>query len=326
VTEREGRLRLIRDGKLHPQPVGGLPRLLADGQGGLLDVSLHPDFAENRLVYLTLVTGTPDANRTAVARGRLDGHRLRDTEVVFESADPKPGGQHFGSRMVWLPDGTLLVSIGDGGNPPISFLNGNIRDQAQNPGTHFGSVLRLNDDGTPAAGNPFAGTPGARPEIWSIGHRNVQGMTRDPASGRVWANEHGSRGGDELNLIAGGNNYGWPEVTYSNEYWGPKISEETSRPGITDPKLVWTPSKAPSGLTFYTGDVYPQWKGNLFSGALKFRQVRRIVLDGTRVVGEEKLSIGQRVRDVRQGPDDYLYLLTDENDGALLRILPAGRP
>ena len=325
VTEREGRLRLIRDGGLHPRPISGLPPLLAEGQGGLLDVSLHPDYTKNQLVYLTLVTGTPDANRTAVARGRLDGHRLRDTEVIFKTADPKSGGQHFGSRMVWLPDQTLLVSIGDGGNPPIAFRGGHIRDQAQNPGTHFGSVLRLNDDGTPPADNPYADRPGARPEIWSIGHRNIQGMTRDPVSGRVWANEHGSRGGDELNLIVGGNNYGWPEVTYSNEYWGPKISDETSRPGITDPKLVWTPSKAPSGLTFYTGDVYPQWKGNLFSGALKFRQVRRIILDGTRVVGEEKLSIGQRVRDVRQGPDGYLYLLTDEDDGALLRILPEGR-
>jgi len=326
VTEREGRLRLLRDGVLHPRPISGLPPLLAEGQGGLLDVSLHPDFTKNQLVYLTLVTGTPEANRTAVARGRLDDHRLRDTEVIFENADSKSGGQHFGSRMVWLPDRTLLVSIGDGGNPPIAFRGDNIRDQAQNPGTHFGSVLRLNDDGTPPADNPYVDRPGARPEIWSIGHRNVQGMARDPVSGRVWANEHGSRGGDELNLIVGGNNYGWPEVTYSNEYWGPKISDETSRPGITDPKLVWTPSKAPSGLTFYTGDVYPQWKGNLFSGALKFREVRRIILDGTRVVGEEKLSIGHRVRDVRQGPDGYLYLLTDEDDGALLRILPQGRP
>jgi glucose/arabinose dehydrogenase len=323
VTERKGRLRLIRDGKLDPEPISGLPPLLAEGQGGLLDVSLHPDFSSNQTVYLTLAIGTPDANRTALARGRLEGSTLRDTEIIFRNADPKSGGQHFGSRMVWLPDNSLLMSVGDGGNPPIAFRGENIRNQAQNPGTHFGAVLRLNADGSPPADNPFGGQPGARPEIWTIGHRNIQGMTRDPASGRMWANEHGSRGGDELNLIAGGNNYGWPEVTYSNEYWGPRISDETSRPGITDPALVWTPSKAPSGLVLYTGEVFPQWRGNLFSGALKFQQVRRIVLDGDRVIGEEKLTIGERVRDVRQGPDGYLYLLTDEDDGALMRIVPS---
>ncbi len=323
VTERAGRLRLIRDGKLDPEPISGLPPLLANGQGGLLDVSLHPDFSSNRLVYLTLAIGTPDANRTALARGRLDGSALRDTEIIFRNADPKSGGQHFGSRMVWLPDNSLLMSVGDGGNPPIAFRGENIRNQAQNPGKHFGAVLRLNDDGSAPADNPFVGQPGAKPEIWTIGHRNIQGMTRDPASGRIWANEHGSRGGDELNLIAGGNNYGWPEVTYSNEYWGPRISDETSRPGISDPALVWTPSKAPSGLAYYTGEAFPRWQGNLFSGALKFQQVRRILLDGARVIGEEKLRIGERVRDVRQGPDGYLYLLTDEDDGALMRIVPS---
>ncbi len=323
VTERAGRLRLIRDGKLDPEPISGLPPLFAEGQGGLLDVSLHPDFSSNQLVYLTLAIGTPDANRTALARGRLEGSALRDTEIIFRNADTKSGGQHFGSRMVWLPDNSLLMSVGDGGNPPIAFRGENIRNQAQNPGTHFGAVLRLNDDGGAPADNPFFGQPGAKPEIWTIGHRNIQGMTRDPASGRIWANEHGSRGGDELNLIVGGNNYGWPEVTYSNEYWGPRISDETSRPGIIDPALVWTPSKAPSGLVLYTGEVFPQWRGNLFSGALKFQQVRRIVLDGDRVIGEEKLTIGERVRDVRQGPDGYLYLLTDEDDGALMRIVPS---
>lgn len=323
VTERSGRLRWIRDGELDPRPIAGLPPVLAHGQGGLLDVSLHPDFSQNQLVYLTLAIGTPEANRTALARGRLDGYTLQDTKVIFENADPKSGGQHFGSRMVWLPDKTLLMSVGDGGNPPVSFEGENIRNQAQNPGTHFGAVLRLKDDGTPPPDNPFASQPGARPEIWSIGHRNIQGMTRDPLSGRIWANEHASRGGDELNVIQGGNNYGWPEVTYSYEYWGPRISDETSRPGIADPKLVWTPSIAPSGLTVYTGDVYPEWQGNLFSGALKFQQIRRLVLEGTEVIGEEKLTIGQRVRDVRQGPDGYLYVLTDEDAGALLRILPS---
>ncbi len=323
VTERSGRLRVIRDGRLDPTPVAGVPPVYVGGQGGLLDVSLHPRFADNRLVYLTLSIGTGDANRTALARGRFDGSALRDTEVIFQNADPKSGAQHFGSRIVWLPDGSLLMSIGDGGNPPTRFGGENIRNQAQNPATHFGKVLRLRDDGTPHPANPFADQPGARPEIWTIGHRNIQGMTRDPVSGRVWANEHGSRGGDELNVIEGGGNYGWPVVTYSSEYWGPRISSESSRPGIVEPQLVWTPSKAPSGLTLYTGGVYPQWKGDLFSGALKFGQVRRIRLDGARVVGEEKLTIGRRVRDVRQGPDGHLYILTDEDDGALLRIVPS---
>ncbi|MCB1777352.1 MAG: PQQ-dependent sugar dehydrogenase [Candidatus Competibacteraceae bacterium] len=322
ITERAGRLRLVRNGKLEPEPVAGLPPILASGQGGLLDIALHPDFAENRLIYLTFATGDPQANRTALARGRFDGHALRDTQVIFQNADAKSGGQHFGSRIVWLPDKSLLMSIGDGGNPPLSFNGENIRNQAQNPGTHFGKVLRLKDDGTPPPDNPFVNQKGAKPEIWTFGHRNIQGLARDPVSGRIWANEHGSRGGDELNVIEGGHNYGWPEVTYSIEYWGPKISNETTRPGMTDPIRVWTPSKAPSGLTFYTGDVYPQWQGDLFSGALKFQQIRRLELDGTQVVNEEKLTIGQRVRDVRQGPDGYLYVLTDEDDGALLRILP----
>ncbi|MDJ0861865.1 MAG: PQQ-dependent sugar dehydrogenase [Gammaproteobacteria bacterium] len=322
VTERSGRLRVVRDGKLDPRPVSDLPPILASGQGGLLDVSVHPDFADNRYVYLTFSTGTRSANRTALARGRWDRGALRDVRVIFRNADAKSGGQHFGSRIVWLPDNSLLMSIGDGGNPPTSFRGANIRDQAQNPGTHFGKVLRLNDDGTPHPQNPYASRPGAKPEVWSIGHRNIQGMSRDPESGRVWATEHGSRGGDELNAIAGGENYGWPAVTYSVEYWGPRISQETSRPGIVEPKLVWTPSKAPSGLVFYTGDVYPSWKGNLFSGALKFGQVRRIELNGEQVVSEEKLTIGRRVRDVRQGPDGYLYVLTDESNGALLRIVP----
>jgi glucose/arabinose dehydrogenase len=322
VTERPGRLRLIRDGRLDPKPVAGVPEVLAYGQGGLLDVALHPSFTENRLVYLTFAEGTQDANRTALARGRLAEAGLEAVEVIFRNADFKSDGQHFGSRLLWLPDGSLLLSVGDGGNPPISSRGRYIRIQAQNPGTHFGKVMRLTEDGQPHPGNPFVDRPGSRPEIWTLGHRNIQGLALDPTSGRAWTTEHGSRGGDELNLLVGGNNYGWPVVTYSMEYWGPQISEETNRPGMADPKLVWTPSKAPSGLAFYTGDRYPGWRGNLFSGALKFGQIRRIELDGDRVVGEEKLTIGARVRDVRQGPDGYLYVLTDEDNGRLLRILP----
>ncbi|EGV16411.1 PQQ-dependent sugar dehydrogenase [Thiocapsa marina] len=322
ITERPGRLRILRDGALVPEPVAGLPAVLSHGQGGLLDVAPHPDFERNRLVYFTFATGTPNANRTALARGRLEADRLRGVEIIFENADVKSGGQHFGSRLLWLPDKSLLMSIGDGGNPPVSFAGGNIRDQAQRPETHFGKILRLTEDGGAHPDNPFVDRKGARAEIYSYGHRNIQGLALDPASGRVWATEHGARGGDELNLIEPGKNYGWPEVTYSMEYRGGRVSEETSRPGMVDPLINWTPSKAPSGLAFYTGGRYPGWQGNLFSGALVFGEVRRILLDGARVVDEEKLTIGNRVRDVRQGPDGYLYVLIDSGEGSLLRILP----
>jgi glucose/arabinose dehydrogenase len=326
ITERAGRLRLVRNGRLKPGSVAGVPAVCRCGQGGLLDIALHPDFAANRLVYLTFAEGTEDANRTALARGRLsdDGLRLEGTEVIFRNADTKRGGQHFGSRLVWLPDGTLLMSIGDGGNPPTSFNGENIRNQAQNLGTHLGKLLRLTEDGKAPKDNPFAGRPGAKPEVYSYGHRNIQGMALDAASGRVWANEHGSRGGDEINLIEPGNNYGWPEVTYSMEYWGPRISEKTQAPGVTQPEVVWTPSIAPSGMTVYTGSAFPDWRGDLISGALKFKQLRVTSLNGTRVTGEQKLTIGQRVRAVTMGPDGGLYILTDEADGALLKIVPDG--
>jgi glucose/arabinose dehydrogenase len=322
ITERPGRLRLVRDGVLEPEPITGLPKVLSHGQGGLMDVALHPDFADNQWVYWTFAAGSPKANRTALARGRLDGLRLRDVEVIFTNADEKRGGQHFGSRLTWLPDKSLLMSLGDGGNPPSAFQGANIREQAQKLQTHFGKLVRLTDDGRAHPENPFIDRKGARPEIYSFGHRNIQGLARDPQSGRVWATEHGSRGGDELNLIEPGQNYGWPLVTYSLEYAGPRISEETTRPGMVDPLINWTPSKAPSGLAVYTGDRYPGWTGNLFSGSLVFGHVRRIVLDGTKVADEQRLTIGTRVRDVRQGPDGYLYVLTDAENGALIRILP----
>jgi glucose/arabinose dehydrogenase len=323
ITERPGRLRILRNGELDPRPIPGLPDICGGcGQGGLMEVALHPDFERNGFVYLTYAEGSGARNRTSLARGRLSDGRLREAEVIFHNADWKSGGQHFGSRLVWLSDKTLLMSIGDGGNPPTSFQGDVIRKQAQNKGTHFGSLVRLTEDGEPAPGNPFAGEAAAKAEIYSFGHRNIQGMALDPVSGRVYANEHGSRGGDELNLIGAGNNYGWPEVTYSNEYFGPRISDLTQRADVTDPLVVWTPSKAPSGLAVYTGDRFPDWRGDLFSGALKFRQIRRIERDGARIVGEEKLDIGERVRDVRMGPDGELYVLTDGDDGGLLRIVP----
>ena len=329
ITERPGRLRLLdAEGQLVGEPITGVPSVYAGGQGGLLDVALHPEFESNRLVYLTFARGTEAANRTALARGRLsaDDRRLEDVEIIFQNPDAKSGGQHFGSRLVWLPDGTLLMSIGDGGNPPTSFRGDVIRNQAQRLDTLFGKVVRLTDRGEPAPDNPFVNRAGAHPAIFSYGHRNVQGMVRDPRTDLVWANEHGSRGGDELNIIEPGANYGWPEVTYSMEYWGPRISDETSRPGVVQPKVVWTPSKAPSGLAVYTGPDFPDWQGDLFSGALKFKQVRRLDLDpsGRHIIGEQKLDIGRRIRAVSQAPEGGLYLLTDEADGALLRIVPAG--
>lgn len=327
VTERPGRLRLIRDGVLWPAPIAGLPEVLAYGQGGLMEVAPHPGFASNRLLYLTYAVGTEKANRTVLARARLseDARRLTDLEVVFRNPDAKEGGAHFGSRLLWLPDAGLLMSLGDGGNPPLSFGGHLIREQAQNLGTDFGKLVRLGQDGRAFPGNPFADRAGARPEIYSYGHRNIQGLARDPVSGRVWASEHGARGGDELNLIAPGRNYGWPEVSYSMEYFGPPVTSVHNRPDVPDPKIVWTPSIAPSGLAFCSGERYPGWRGDLFAGSLAFGQIRHIRLAGERVVGEEKLTLGRRVRDVRQGPDGYLYLLTDEPDGALLRILTADR-
>lgn len=322
ITERPGRIKIIHDGIVTNDIVEGLPAIFVSGQGGLLDVSLHPDFETNRYVYLVYASGTEDANRTTVGRGRLEGNMLIDFKSIFRVSQDKSGGQHFGSRMLWLPGKTFLLSIGDGGNRPESLDGEFIRNQAQNLSSHLGKILHMKDDGTPADDNPFLNHEGALPEIWTLGHRNVQGLALDPETGRVWANEHGSRGGDELNLIKGGRNYGWPIVTYSREYFGPRISDKTSKTGMEDPKIVWTPAQSPSGLAFYTGDRYPDWKDNLFSGGLRGEQVRRIILDGENVSGEESLTIGRRVRDIHQGPDGYLYLLTDEENGSLLRIIP----
>jgi aldose sugar dehydrogenase len=320
ITERRGTLRIARDGKLLPENIKGVPRVFASGQGGLMDIALHPDFAKNRQVYLTYSAGDENSNHTELARGVLQNNELRDVQTIFRVAQNKSGGQHFGSRLAWLPDGTLLMSIGDGGNPPVKLGDDFIRKQAQNKGAHLGKILRLNDDGTPAKDNPFRNTTGAAPEVWSLGHRNIQGLTVD-AQGRVWANEHGARGGDELNLIRAGKNYGWPLVTHSVEYWGPKISDEKSRPGLEDPKLVWDQTQAPSGLLYYSGDKIPAWKGQLFSGSLAGQQIRRVSIDKNgNVTSDEAMPMGARVRDVRQGPDGYIYVLTDENRGKLLRI------
>jgi aldose sugar dehydrogenase len=323
ITEKVGRLRLVQDGKLQPEPIAGLPEVFSGGQGGLMDVSLHPQFATNRLIYLTYAHGNNAANRTRVARAKFDGKALTDLKVIFEVAQTKSDGQHFGSRIAWLADGTMLIAIGDGGNPPTELDGKLIRFQAQNRRSHLGKILRLKDDGSVPQDNPLVGQKDVDIKIWSYGHRNIQGLVVEPKTQRIWASEHGSKGGDELNAITAGQNYGWPLVTHSEEYTGGEISPDRSRPGMADPKVVWTPAIAPSGLAFYDGDRLSAWRGDLFAGGLVGKQVRRIDLDEAgQVMGEEKIAIGQRVRDIRQSPDGLLYILTDETNGQLIRLEP----
>ena len=332
ITERPGRLRIVRGGRLEPRPIAGVVpvsaararQLFASQQGGLLDVALHPRFNRNPWVYLTYAHGTQDANHTRVARARFDGTSLSDWEVIFQVNRLKSEGQHFGSRLLWLPDDTLLVSIGDGGNPPLRLEGELIRLQAQNRSSHLGKVVRLRDDGTIPPDNPFVGDPQADPAVWSLGHRNIQGMAFDRLQRRVWATEHGSRGGDELNWLRSGRNYGWPLVSFSAEYGtGRPVAPATSTAGMEDPRRVWMATIAPSGLAVYAADRFPQWRGNLFAGGLVAGNIRRLVLDAQgAVIRESVLPIGARVRDVRQGPDGFLYVLTDEPEGRLLRVRP----
>ncbi|OPF17987.1 hypothetical protein B1L04_19230 [Microcystis aeruginosa KW] len=319
ITERPGRLRVVREGKLDPKAIAGVPEVFAVGQGGLLDVAIHPQFAQNRWIYLTYAHGDREANRTRVARAVYDGASLRDVRVIFEVSQAKTGSQHFGSRLLWLPDGTLLVAIGDGGNPPLQLAGDLIRKQSQNLQSHLGKIIRINDDGSLPKDNPFLGS-----KIWSYGHRNIQGISFDPMTKRVWATEHGAQGGDELNLIEKGKNYGWPVVSASQEYGtNTPVSSEESRPGLIDPKTIWTPAIAPSGLVFYTGNRFPNWQGNLFAGGLVSRDIRRLSVDKSgEIINQEAIPIGQRVRDVRQSPDGFLYLLTDEGNGQLIRLEP----
>jgi glucose/arabinose dehydrogenase len=325
ITERPGRLRRFQSDRQVHTAVEGVPAVLNAGQGGLLDVRVHPRFAENRKVIFTYAHGSRMTNHTRVAVAELNGDRLENWTVVFEVGDKKTGSQHFGSRLLWLPDETLLVSIGDGGNPPIRLKGGWIREQAQNRRSHLGKILRLDAAGAAPPDNPFAASPEADRFIWSWGHRNVQGLAYDPLRGDVWASEHGALGGDELNRISKGANYGWPAVTFSREYLGGvQISPLTTKPGMADPEVVWMTAIAPSGLMVYTGDRFPQWHGDIFVGGLKSQDIRRIDLDAAgRVVSQSALRIGHRVRDVRQGPEGRIYVLTDESDGHLIRLDPA---
>lgn len=323
ITERPGRVRLVQNGTLIPEPVSGVPDLFNQNQGGLLDIALHPQFEQNRLVYFTYSDGTNSANRTRIARATYDDGALTNWDVIFEVSQTKQSGQHFGARLAWLPDGTLLASIGDGGNPPLELNSEFIRQQAQNVGSHLGKTIRINDDGSIPSDNPFTNNSDAEPEVWSYGHRNIQGMAFDTTRNQVWASEHGSRGGDEVNHIEGGENYGWPVATHSREYSGGLISPEQSLPGMIDPEVVWTPSIAPSGLAVYTGDPFPDWQGDLFAGGLVTQNIHHIALDESgNVLNEDTIPIGQRVRDIRQGPDGLLYVLTDEPNGQLIRLEP----
>jgi glucose/arabinose dehydrogenase len=317
VTERPGRLRIVSASGELSRPIDGVPAVHASGQGGLLDVVPSPNYASDRRIFLSFAQRTAAGARTAVVSARLDAERLRldDMKQIFAQKDDPPGAQHFGSRLVFARDGTLFVTLGD---------RVNYRDRAQDLGSHLGKVVRINADGSVPADNPFVGRKDALPEIWSYGHRNIQGAALHPATGVLWTHEHGPQGGDEVNVALAGRNYGWPVVTFGREYvTGWKIGEGTARADVQAPIKQWTPSIAPSGMAFYGGDAFPRWKGNLFVGALKYQMLVRLVLDGDKVVHEERLleDLGKRIRDVRQGPDGRLWLL-DETDGRILRLDP----
>jgi glucose/arabinose dehydrogenase len=317
VTERGGRLRIAKDGRLDPQPVAGLPQVTAFGQGGLMDVVLHPNYARNDLVYWSFAARGSDGVGTEVARGRLAGSRIEGVEVIFRQSPKGQTGRHFGSRLVFDRAGFLYITLGDRGE----------QDRAQRPDDHAGSVIRLHDDGRVPQDNPFAGKGGWKPEKYTFGNRNVQGAALHPVTGILWTHEHGPQGGDEVNVIRAGVNYGWPVITYGVNYGiGTRIGEGTHKQGMAQPLHVWTPSIAPSGMAFYTGERFPRWKGDLFVGALKYQMLVRLRLDGEKVLKEERMLRGVvgRIRDVRVGPEGAIYLLTDEPDGVLARLDPAG--
>ncbi|GAB3736328.1 PQQ-dependent sugar dehydrogenase [Silanimonas algicola] len=313
VTERPGRLRIAAaDGTLS-RPVSGVPRVQARGQGGLLDVALHPRFAENGLVYLSFSEPGSGGAGTSVARGRLDGEALKDVQVIFRQSPKVDTGFHYGSRLVFDRDGKLYVSSGDRG----------MQDTAQDLTRGQGKLFKLNDDGTPVAGLPLAAREGTHPGVFSYGHRNIQGMALHPQTGLVWTHEHGPRGGDEINVPRAGLNYGWPVITYGINYNGTTIGGGLKeKAGMEQPLYQWTPSIGASGLAFYTADRFPAWSGNAFVGALALTHLQRLVLDGERVVDTEVLldDWGQRIRDVRQGPDGALYVLTDARNGQIARV------
>ena len=317
VSERPGKIRVVtRDGRVSP-PLSGVPEVHARGQGGLLDLALSPDFATNSHVFMSFAQPTPNGARTAVARAVLDvdALTLSDVRIIFAQRDEPSGNAHFGSRLAFAPDGTLFITLGD---------RYNYRDKAQALDSHLGKVVRITSDGGVPADNPFVDVPQALDKIWSFGHRNIQGAAIDPRTGKLWTHEHGPQGGDEVNIPARGGNHGWPVITYGREYvTGFSIGEGTTRDDVVAPLHQWTPSIAPSGMSFYTGELFSAWRHSLFVGSLKFGVLVRLSLDGDRVVGEERLLEGvtRRIRDVREGPDGALYVL-DEYGGRILRLTP----
>lgn len=317
VTERAGRLRLIEaDGTLREAPVSGAPEVFVEAQAGLFEVMLAPDFENSGVLYLSYAYGDISANNTCLGRARFNGEGLHGGEVLFCAAPAKRGAAHYGGRLALLPDDTLILTLGDGFD---------YREQAQNARNHLGSLVRLTLDGRVPDDNPFLGDNSARPELYSIGHRNVQGIVYDEERDELLINEHGPRGGDELNRIQPGANYGWPLTTHGVDYTGARITPFRELPAFSPPLLHWTPSIAPSGMALYRGDAFPDWQGDLFVSALAGQQVRRLVREEGRVVEQQVLfdELGARIRDVRVGPDGYLYLLTDHADGALVRVVPA---
>jgi len=322
VTERPGRLRIVRSGVLQAEPIAGVPAVRAQGQGGLLEVALHPDFAQNRLIYLTFSKPNADGSEgtTALVRGRFDGRRLTDVEELFEAKAWSSGGNHFGSRIAFDGNGHLFMTVGDrGASPDPATVN---RHPAQDLSNHQGTVIRLHDDGRVPDDNPFVGRAGALPEIWSYGHRNLQGLAIHPETGDLWNDEHGPQGGDELNLVLPGRNYGWPVIGYGLQYGGSVIHASTHRAGMEQPRHYWVPSIATSGLMIYTGDAFPGWKGSVFVGGLNGQQLARLTLDGQRVTGEETVLEGiGRIRDIRQGPNGFIYLAIDARRGGATPIV-----
>jgi aldose sugar dehydrogenase len=317
VTERPGRLRIVSaDGQLS-QPLGGVPRVYAQGQGGLLDIALDPGFAENRLVYLTYSEPREGGAATAAGRGRLNtaSTALEGFQVIFRQQPAVSGGLHFGSRLAFTPDGKLFISTGE----RFKF------DPAQDLSNHLGKLIRINPDGSVPPDNPFVNRSGARPEIWSYGHRNIQGLAIHPETGVLWEGEYGPLGGDEINIPEPGRNYGWPLVSWGDHYDGRKIPRPPTRPDLADAIHHWTPAISFSGIAFYMGDAIPAWRGNLLLAGLASEALTRLTLDGTRVVGEERIPMGTRIRDVVSGPDGFVYLLTDEDRGRVLRLKPADR-
>lgn len=327
VTERPGRLRIIRQGKLVAQAVEGLPTVLHDRQAGLLEVMAHPNFATNRLLYISYSKPIGDGKEgtTAVIRGRFENDRLTNVQQLFESVSKGRG--HYGGKLAFDKSGFLFISLGDRQVPPEGNLEAH---PAQDLSNHHGTIVRIHDDGRVPSDNPFVNRAGAKPEIWSYGHRNVQGLAIQPDTGDVWANEHGPQGGDEVNRILPGRNYGWPVIGFGVNYTtGLAIHSGTHREGMEQPAHVWVPSIGISGMMFYTGDRFPQWRGNMFVGGMVGEQLARLTLNGPRVMTKETLlpHIG-RIRDVRQSPDGFIYLVTDDRDGkptSIYRLEPVDR-